>query len=117
MPDVLTLSGTAARQHEGLRAWLLRGRPARCRACIRSVGQRATTLASAIRITEPIHRAEVADALGSPPLRRDGRRRRDRCAPGVGSVATRALFCEPASAAGLAGSSAAPRSRASASSA
>jgi threonine synthase len=65
--------------------------------------QRATTFASAIRITEPVHRAEVDEALeqsgGSVVTVDDDQIARAWHALGRDE----GLFCEPASAAGLAG--------------
>jgi threonine synthase len=65
--------------------------------------QRATTLASAIRITEPVHRAEVEEVLeqsgGSVVTVDDDEIVRAWQALGR----EEGLFCEPASAAGLAG--------------
>ncbi len=65
--------------------------------------QRATTLASAIRITDPIHRAEVDEALaqsGGAVVTVDDAEI-VRAWRGLGR--DEGLFCEPASAAGLAG--------------
>jgi threonine synthase len=67
------------------------------------VAERATTIASAIRIVEPIHRAEVEQALaesgGSVVTVDDAEIVRAQRALGH----EEGVFCEPASAAGLAG--------------
>ena len=52
--------------------------PARCRGCIPvEAAQRANTVASAIRIVDPMHRAEVEERSSVGRLGRHGRRRRD----------------------------------------
>jgi threonine synthase len=67
------------------------------------VAERATTIASAIRIVEPIHRAEVeqaiADSGGSIVTVDDSEIARAQRALGH----EEGVFCEPASAAGVAG--------------
>ena len=103
LPDVLTLPYGGGGNTKAYARGFMEAAGALPRLHPVESAQRATTLASAIRIVEPVHRAEVDEALGQSG----------------GSVVTvddaeivrawralgreEGLFCEPASAAGVAG--------------
>jgi threonine synthase len=103
MPDVLTLPYGGGGNTKAYARGFLEGAGALPRLHPVESAQRATTFASAIRITEPVHRAEVEEALersgGSVVTVDDNQIARAWHALGR----EEGLFCEPASAAGLAG--------------
>jgi threonine synthase len=103
LPDVLTLPYGGGGNTKAYASGFLEAAGALPRLHPVESAQRATTLASAIRIVEPVHRAEVEDALdqsgGSVVTVDDNAIVRAWRALGH----EEGLFCEPASAAGLAG--------------
>jgi len=64
--------------------------------------ERATTIASAIRITEPAHRAEVEEIVAHRPTEIVSLSDREITDAWLELASSEGLFCEPASAAGLA---------------
>jgi len=103
MPDVLTLPYGGGGNTKAYARGFLEAAGKLPRLHPVESAQRATTFASAIRITEPVHRAEVEEALeqsgGSVVTVDDDEIVRAWRALGR----EEGLFCEPASAAGLAG--------------
>jgi threonine synthase len=103
LPDVLTLPYGGGGNTKAYARGFLEAAGALPRLHPVESAQRATTIASAIRITDPIHRAEVEDAVaqsGGSILGVDDEeivRARNELGRDEG------VFCEPASAAGIAG--------------
>jgi threonine synthase len=103
MPDVLTLPYGGGGNTRAYARGFLEAAGSLPRLHPVESAQRSTTLASAIRITDPLHRAEVEDALarsGGSVISVDDAEI-VRAWRALGS--DEGLFCEPASAAGLAG--------------
>ena len=102
-PDVLALPYGGGGNTDRLREGLRRGRRARRASSPRRRRERATTLASAIRIAEPAHDAEVDELVARGPAEVVSvSDERDHATPGSSSRASKGIFCEPSSAAGLA---------------
>src|SRR4051812_16816112 len=94
-PDVLALPYGGGGNTRAYLAGLGDDRP---RMLAVQTAQRASTFASAIRIVEPVHRAEIEDAVEVVTVTEDELREWWRAVARL-----EGLFCEPASAAGVAG--------------
>ena len=109
-PDVLALPYGGGGNTRRLRQGLRRGRARDARSSPSQAAERATTLASAIRIAEPVHADEVDALIASGRVEIVTVADDEIIAAWLELATVEGLFCEPSSAAGLAGARAASSS-------